>query len=61
MGFTDPLLNIAIYHNHDTDRDQVISESEFVNFVHDHDAIVKNLESNSSQYNEIFKEIDIDK
>ena len=58
MGFTNPILNIAIYNKHDKDHDHMISEKEFVDFVHDHDAIVKSLESNSSSYDKMFNEID---
>ena len=61
MGFINPVLNIAIYNKNDTDHDHKISESEFVNFVHDHDSIVKNLESKSSNYIKMFEEIDVDK
>jgi len=61
MGFTNTNLNNAIYNAHDSDHDHKISESEFVNFVHDHDTIVKNLASQSSQYIKMFNEIDKNK
>ena len=61
MGFTNTNLNNAIYNAQDSDNDHKISESEFVNFVHDHDMIVKNLTSKSSQYNTMFNDIDKNK
>ena len=61
MGFTNPILNIAIYNKNDTDQNNMIGESEFVNFVHDHDAIVKNLEIKSLDYKQMFEEIDVDR
>jgi Ca2+-binding EF-hand superfamily protein len=61
MGFTNRNLNIAIYNAQDDDNDHKIQEDEFIEFVKDHDAIVKNLESKSSQYNTMFNEIDVNK
>ena len=61
MGFTNRNLNIAIYNAQDDDNDHKIQENEFIEFVKDHDAIVKNLESKSSQYNTMFNEIDVNK
>ena len=61
MGFINKNLNIAIYNAQDDDHDHKISETEFVEFVHDHEAIVKNLEAKSSEYNTMFNEIDVNK
>ena len=58
MGFTNKNLNIAIYNAHDADHDHLISEAEFESFVHDHDVVVKNLQSNTSDYSKMFAEID---
>ncbi len=61
MGFANTNLNIAIFNAQDDNNDRKISENEFVEFVHDHDTIVKNLANKSSEYNTMFDAIDANK
>ena len=61
MGFANTNLNMAIFNAQDDNNDRKISETEFVEFVHDHDTIVKNLENKSSEYNKMFDTIDANK